>query len=216
MKESDFTRMRQEMVQEQLVKRGISDKRILDAFLSVPRHQFVPEDKRHLSYDDSPVPIGDGQTISQPYMVALMTDALGVQEGEKVLEVGLGSGYQAAILAQMSARVYAVERIPSLLETASMVIGGLGYKVEMSLGDGTLGWREHAPYDRIIVSAAAPSVSVCLLGQLANQGRLIMPLGGPLQQDLTVVEKDKEGNISQRSVCGCLFVPLIGKYGCQF
>lgn len=213
MEENFFLGKRQEMVREQLVKRGIADKRMLDAFLAVPRHQFVPEDKRRIAYDDSPVAIGEGQTISQPYMVALMTQALGIEAGQRALEIGVGSGYQAAILAQMGAKVFAVERVPALMEQALVVLKGLGYEVTVSLGDGTMGWTEFAPYDRIIVSAAAPSIPAHLVEQLACPGRLVLPLGGPLQQSLTVIEKDAAGLVTQESLCSCIFVPLIGRFG---
>jgi protein-L-isoaspartate(D-aspartate) O-methyltransferase len=213
MKEVDFKKLREEMVYNQIFKRGINDPRILEAFNGVSRHLFVPENKRNLAYEDYPLPVGEGQTISQPYIVALMTQALEIKEQDKVLEIGTGSGYQVAILSYLGAKVYSVERIASLAAKARESLNVCGYQVQISVGDGTLGWSEYSPYDKIIVTAASPLISPFWLEQLKIGGKLVLPLGGSLYQDLTVVEKVAEGDIRQRTVCGCVFVPLIGKYG---
>lgn len=201
------------MVEEQLMPRGISDKRVLEVFRKVPRHEFVPCEFTRNAYEDRPLPIGEGQTISQPYMAALMTECLELKGAEKVLEIGAGSGYQAAILAELAKEVFSVERIESLAETAGNTLRKLGYNnVEIKVGDGTLGWREHAPYDGIMVTAGAPEVPRYLVDQLAEGGRLVIPVGSSFSQVLTVVRK-KSGKAEAREVCGCVFVPLIGEAG---
>lgn len=201
------------MVQEQLRSRGIRDERVLNAFLRVPRHAFVPPDLLQDAYSDHPLPIGEGQTISQPYIVALMTEALRLHGTEVVLEVGTGSGYQAAILSELALDIYTIERVPSLADAAQTALGQLGItNVHVAVGDGTLGWPEHAPYDGILVAAAASAVPPPLLKQLGAQARLVMPVGGPGAQVLQVVMQDGE----QRTVTelsGCVFVPLLGAYG---
>ncbi len=208
-----YEALREQMIQEQLIPRGISSSRVLDALKKVERHEFVPEKMRDIAYDDHPLPVGKGQTISQPYMVALMTEKLELIGGEKVLEVGTGSGYQAAILAKMAKEVYSIERIQELADKADQVLRHLGYSnIHLKVGDGTLGWKEEAPFDRIIVTAGAPCIPSNLIAQLADHGRLVIPVGGGFSQVLIVIKKDK-GNISQEEICSCVFVPLVGKQG---
>jgi protein-L-isoaspartate(D-aspartate) O-methyltransferase len=213
MRELDFKKLREEMVDKQIAQRGVDNPRVLEAFRQVPRHLFVPQNHRQLAYQDYPIPIGEGQTISQPYIVALMSELLEVKKGHKILEIGTGSGYQAAILSYLGAKVYSVERIAILAQTAKVLLDSLRYPVEILIGDGTLGWQEYAPYDRIIVTAAAPAVSSHWIEQLILGGRIVMPLGGAFGQDLTFIEKIEKDKIKQTTVCGCIFVPLIGKYG---
>lgn len=211
MKNTDFTALRQRMVSAQIAQRGITDQNILDAFKKVPRHLFVPQAQQSASYEDCPLPIGCDQTISQPYMVALMTQVLFLEPGIKVLEVGTGSGYQAAILAELGADVYTIERFKELSQRAQGLFSQLGYNVTVGVGDGSLGWPEYAPYDRIVVTAAARVTPKALLQQLTAGGRLIIPLGGHFHQDLTIFCKESEKNIRQEKICGCIFVPLVGK-----
>lgn len=214
MKEPDFDIMRNAMVEEQLIARGISDKKVLEAFRRVPRHEFVGKDFLQSAYNDYPLPIGESQTISQPYMVALMTESLKLTGSEMILEVGTGSGYQAAILAELAKEVYSVERFQNLANTASGILEKLGYKnVKIRAGDGTLGWEEFAPYNGIIVTAGAPGIPESLVRQLKDGGRLVIPIGSSgFGQILTLVEKI--GNAIRTSeLCSCMFVPLIGKEG---
>lgn len=209
----DYAVLRKQMVAEQLIARGITDKRVLAAFLKVERHKFVPSYSIERSYDDNPLDIGERQTISQPYMVALMTENLALEGKEKVLEIGTGSGYQAAILSELSKEVYSIERVESLGETAETRLKELKItNIRITIGDGTLGWPEFAPFDRIIVTAATQTVPQPLLDQLADGGKLILPLGQPFVQELTLIEK-KQDKPEYRNICGCVFVPLIGKYG---
>ncbi len=209
----DFKNMRENMVESQLVPRGISDPSVLEAFGKVERHRFVPEEFMDSSYADHPLPIGSGQTISQPYIVALMTESLRIEAGEKVLEVGTGSGYQTAILAELASKVYSVERIPALAERAAEVLKELGYNnIEIAVRDGSMGLAEHAPYDAIMVTASCPGRPETLLKQLADKGRLVAPIGGAFGQILTLFEK-RNDRIEPREICGCVFVPLIGKEG---
>ena len=209
----DYALLRKKMVQEQLIARGIKDERVLNAFYKVERHKFIPEELWVSAYADFPVPIGEGQTISQPYIVALMTECLKLTGKEKVLEIGTGSGYQAAILAELTKEVYGIERFEKLAKKAGQILNGLGYKnIKLKTDDGTLGWQEFAPFDRIIVTAAGPRIPLPLTEQLNDQGKLILPLGESFSQVLTVVEK-KEGKLNSIDVCGCVFVPLVGKYG---
>jgi protein-L-isoaspartate(D-aspartate) O-methyltransferase len=205
--------LRRKMVEEQIIARGIKDKKVISAFLKVPREEFVPENLKKYAYEDSPLSIGEGQTISQPYIVALMTEALKLKGGEKVLEIGTGSGYQSAILAEIGCELYSVERIESLAKKAENILRKLGYNVKIKIGDGTLGWEEYSPYDRIIVTAAGPKIPDTLLFQLSeNEGRLIMPVGDRFFQDLIlVIKRGKE--IEKINLGGCQFVPLIGKEG---
>ncbi len=201
------------MVEEQLIRRGIVDERVLEAMRRVPRHLFVPEDLRHLAYRDSPLPIGEGQTISQPYIVALMTQALELKGSEKVLEIGTGSGYQAAILSLLAREVYTVERIPSLAERAERTLARLGYKnVRVKVGNGSLGWPEHAPYEGIIVTAATEQVPPPLREQLADGGRLVAPVGGRWSQTLIRLRRRGDQFIREH-LTSVVFVPLVGKYG---
>lgn len=209
----NFDEMRQAMVDTQLIPRGIVDTHVLTAFRNVPRHEFIPEEFWESAYNDYPIPIGEGQTISQPYMVALMTESLALKGGEKVLEIGTGSGYQLAILAEIAKETYSVERFSNLAGEAKAIIEKLGYKnIEIKVGDGTLGWEEHAPYDGIIVTAGAPGIPESLTRQLKDGGRLVIPIGGGFGQVLTIVEK-RGRSVTTREVCGCAFVPLVGKEG---
>lgn len=205
--------LRRRMVEEQLIPRGINNKRVLDAFYKVPRHRFVPEELRGSAYSDYPIPIGKGQTISQPYIVALMTECLDLSDEQKLLEIGTGSGYQAAILAELVSTVYSVERFESLANAAEALFNELGYKnIRVKIGDGTLGWPEEAPFDRIIITAACPHIPLPLTEQLSENGKIISPLGESFSQVLTVAEK-KNNRLQSSAICGCVFVPLVGKYG---
>ncbi|MBU3933401.1 MAG: protein-L-isoaspartate(D-aspartate) O-methyltransferase [Candidatus Omnitrophica bacterium] len=209
----DFPALRKKMVEEQLIPRGIKDPKVLEAFRKVPRHKFVPEKYLDSAYGDFPLSIGEGQTISQPYIVALMTQCLELSGEEAVLEIGTGSGYQAAILAQLASRVYSVERVAGLTEKAQLRLKDLGYRnIRIKSGDGTLGWPEFAPYGGIIVTAAGPDIPKALLEQLNIGGKMVIPVGGRFSQILTVVNKP-EGRIETSEICACVFVPLMGKYG---
>ncbi len=204
---------REKMVVHQLQSRGIRDQRVLDVFRRVPRHEFVPPELAAKAYTDNPLPIGDRQTISQPFMVAVMTELAEVQPGHRVLELGTGSGYQTAILAELGATVYSVERIPDLLRSAAERLARLGYEnVHLIVANGTLGWPEHAPYDAIVVTAGAPDVPKPLLDQLAVGGRLVIPVEEEYAQVLTVVRRTEEGFEQHRGE-RCTFVPLIGEHG---
>lgn len=208
-----FLDLRQQMVEEQLANRDIRDQRVLAACQKVPRHKFVPKAYSAKAYQDYPLPIGEEQTISQPYMVALMTQCLGLSGQEKVLEIGTGSGYQTALLAELAQQVYSVERVPALAEKARLVLAELGYRnIEIKAGDGTQGWPQHGPFDAIIVTAGAPDIPAPLIEQLKEGGRLVIPLGGRFTQTLAVVTKNKQGTLRQ-DWCGCIFVPLVGRYG---
>lgn len=211
----DYAVLRKRMVEEQLIPRGIKNARVLDAFYKVERHMFIPQDLRMSAYADFPVPIGEGQTISQPYIVALMTECLDLIGNEKVLEIGTGSGYQAAILAELAREVYTIERFENLGKSAKIILNKLGYtNIKIKSGDGTLGWPEIAPFDRIIITAASPRIPLPLTEQLKENGRLILPLGESFSQVLTLVEKRKD-KLESINVCSCVFVPLVGKYGCK-
>jgi len=210
----DYAALRKHMVDEQLIGRGITNKKVLEVFYKVERHRFMPENIRPSSYADFPLPIGHEQTISQPYIVALMTESLNLRGGEKVLEIGTGSGYQTAILAEIAGLVYSIERFNEFKVNAEIILNDLGYKnIKLASGDGTLGWPEFAPYDRIIITAAAPKIPVPLVEQLKPGGRMILPLGENFGQVLTAVDKDETGQLKTENICGCVFVPLIGKYG---
>jgi protein-L-isoaspartate(D-aspartate) O-methyltransferase len=207
----NFQKARDRMVDTQLVSRGIHDPRVLDAMRKTPRHLFVDEALRDQGYNDYPLPISERQTISQPYIVAIMTEALGLQGTEKVLEIGTGSGYQTAILAELANRVYSIERLLGLSQRARQVLQDLGYRnVALKVGDGTLGWPEEAPFDAILISAGAPFVPQPLVDQMAMNGRLIVPVGDHLSQELVLVERIPEG-IRKTNMGGCRFVDLIGK-----
>jgi protein-L-isoaspartate(D-aspartate) O-methyltransferase len=209
----DLPKARLKMVEEQIVSRGIKDPRVIAAMKKVPRHLFVEEALQSQAYSDHPLPIGEKQTISQPYMVALMTEALQLKEKEKVLEIGAGSGYQTAILAELAEKVFSIERIRSLAIKARQLLYELGYfNVEIKIFDGTHGWMDEAPFDAIIVTAGAPDIPQPLLDQLAIDGRLVIPVGDAYAQDLMRVTHTKEG-IKKEDLGGCRFVKLIGKYG---
>lgn len=209
----NFEYLRSEMVEMQLIPRGISDTGVLDAFRRVPRHEFVPENIRSAAYDDCALPIGEGQTISQPYMVAIMTELLKLKGNEKVLEVGTGSGYQAAILAELCRKVFSIERIEALSLRTEKILKKLGStNIELVVGDGTEGYSKEAPYDGIIVTAGCPDIPKPLVDQLAEGGRLVIPVGERYLQTLTVVTKEESKITAEESV-GCVFVPLIGKFG---
>jgi protein-L-isoaspartate(D-aspartate) O-methyltransferase len=211
--EEQFERAREEMVRTQIVLRGIRDKRVLAAMRAVPRHKFVPGHMLGAAYRDSPLPIGQGQTISQPYIVAYMTDELLLTGTEKVLEIGTGSGYQAAILGELAAQVITVERLPQLAEEARAILSELGYdNVQVKVGDGTLGWPGEAPYDAIIVTAAGPEVPEPLQQQLADGGRLLAPIGPRWTQQLVRIRR-AGAEFHSESLLGVAFVPLIGEHG---
>lgn len=213
MDKNDYSRERALMVEQQLMRRDIRDPKVLEAFLSVPRHRFVGDDLRGSAYADHPLPIGEGQTISQPYIVALMTQYLELQEDARVLEIGTGCGYQTAILSRIAAEVYTIERITSLSKKAEALLGELGYtNVRVFVGDGTQGLPASAPYDGIIVTAGSPKIPEPLVAQLAEGGRLVIPVGGRWSQELLVVRREG-GRVTQREVCGCVFVPLLGEHG---
>lgn len=198
------------MVKEQIEERGVTNAAVLAAMRAVPRPEFVPAAWRDESYADRPLPIGHGQTISQPYIVAFMTELLRLKPGDKVLEIGTGSGYQAAVLAEIVAAVYTIEIVEPLAKSATERLKRLGYdKVQVKFGDGFLGWPEHAPYDAIIVTCAAATIPPPLIQQLKPGGRLVIPEGQPMREQwLVLVEKDASGNISHRSVLPVAFVPL--------
>ncbi len=209
----DFPKARLKMVEEQIISREIRDARVIAAMKKVPRHRFVEEALQSQAYSDHPLPIGEKQTISQPYMVALMTEALQLTGKEKVLEIGAGSGYQTAILAELAERVYSIERIRSLAIKARQLLYELGYfNVEIKIFDGTYGWLEESPFDAIVVTAGAPDIPQPLLDQLAMGGRLVIPVGDAFVQDLIRVTKSGEG-IKKEDLGGCRFVKLIGKFG---
>jgi protein-L-isoaspartate(D-aspartate) O-methyltransferase len=211
--EKRFEDQRNEMVETQLIPRGISGRNVLQAMSKVPRHLFVPPDERKYAYEDCALPIGEGQTISQPYMVAVMTELLGLVGGEKVLEIGTGSGYQAAVLSELAAEVHSIERIRPLAERAEKLLKSLGYKnVSVKIDDGGGGLPEEAPFDGIIVTAGCPSIPKPLIDQLADGGRLVIPVGNRFQQVLTVATKEGE-TIKIQEKLGCVFVPLVGRHG---
>lgn len=212
---NDFRLAREKMVKNQLIARGIKDEGVLKAMTKVPRHIFIEEALSGEAYNDHPVPIGEKQTISQPYIVALMTEALELTGVEKTLEIGTGSGYQTAILAELSSRVYTIERVKSLLVHARKLLAEIGYdNILFKAFDGTLGWSEYAPFDAIIVTAGAPSIPKPLLGQLADNGRMIIPVGDKYNQELILIRK-RGGLIEQKSFGGCRFVNLVGVHGWQ-
>lgn len=214
MKKDKFSQQRENMVYDQILRRGIYDKGVLEAFRNVPRHLFVPPAERSSAYNDQPLSIGQKQTISQPYIVALMTKHLELKPGMSVLEIGTGSGYQTAILLYLGANVYSIERIPSLAEKAKEVLDSLNYgKINIKIGDGSLGRADKAPYDRIIVTASALQIPDSLIAQLKIGGKIVIPLGDKFRQDLTIVTKLSDKNIKKDVICGCVFVPLIGECG---
>ena len=207
----NFERIREQMVEEQLVSRGVRDQRVTEAMKKVPRHLFVEKALWERAYEDHPLPIGDGQTISQPFMVGTMTQALGLQGKEKVLEIGTGSGYQSAVLAELADQVFTIERVESLSKKAQDIIGQLNYQnVVLRMGDGCLGWREFSPFDGILVTAGAPEVPKVLFEQIKDGGRMIIPIGGSKSQELILVRKKGE-KMKKETLCSCVFVPLIGR-----
>jgi len=209
----DYRLARERMVKNQLIPRGITDERVLRAMGKVHRHLFIEEALIGEAYNDHPLPIGHKQTISQPYIVALMTQALGLKGKEKTLEIGTGSGYQTTILAELSKRVYTIERIKPLMEKAIQLLGRLGYSnIIFKAYDGTLGWKERQPFDAIIVTAGAPRVPDPLLDQLAIGGRMLIPIGDKYSQELIKVTKRKK-DYKKENLGGCRFVDLIGVYG---
>lgn len=202
------------MVKKQIVERGITDRNVIGAMMSVPRHKFVSDKYKRRAYDDNPLPIGYGQTISQPYIVAYMTEFLNLNKTSTVLEIGTGSGYQAAVLSPMVKHVCTIEIIPELAQSAALRLKNLGYNnVAVAIGDGYYGWNKHAPFDAIIVTAAAGHIPPPLLQQLKKNGRMVIPVGGPFMiQNLILINKDKDGNITTRNLIPVRFVPLTGKH----
>lgn len=208
----DFEVLRKRMVQEQLIPRGIKNERVLEAFRKIERHKFVPQELAANAYADYPLPIGEGQTISQPYIVALMTESLRLSGEEKVLEIGTGSGYQTAILSQLAKEVYSIERLGILAKMSEENLKAMGYaNIKLRCADGTLGWPEEAPFDRIIIAAATLRIPLPLSEQLKEGGRIILPLGESSTQLLTLAEKIN-GKLESSEICNCVFVPLLGKY----
>jgi protein-L-isoaspartate(D-aspartate) O-methyltransferase len=210
---TDYQRLREAMVETQLIPRGIRDRSVLNAMRTVPRHHFVDEATKHMAYDDMALPIGEGQTISQPYMVAIMTELLALTGSERVLEIGTGSGYQAAILAQLAGEVFTIERIAPLAEKATLRFRDLSYPhIHVRTGDGTLGWPEEAPFDRIIITAASPKIPDPLKEQLSENGIIVIPVGSRYSQQLLRIRKTKSG-YEEEYHTPCVFVPLIGEHG---
>lgn len=212
---NNFEEKRKQMVKKQLIRRGIEDKNVLDAFREVPRDKFVPEDVKEYSYHDGPLPIGKDQTISQPYIVAEMVEALELKKEDIVLEIGTGSGYEAAILSRIAKEVYSVERIQSLADKAKNILDDLGYKnINIKVGDGTLGWPDgNKIFDGIIVSAGAPSIPESYKKQLKERGYLVIPVGSRALQNLYKVRKNSDNNLSKHSLGHVRFVPLVGEQG---
>lgn len=209
----NYKKARERMVETQIAARGICDERVLEAMRKVPRHLFVDEALRDQAYSDHPLPIAENQTISQPYIVALMTESLELKGGEKVLEIGTGSGYQLAILAELADRVFSIERYPDLGHRANSILRKLGYtNIIIRVGDGTLGWPDEAPFDGIIVTAGTPQIPQPLIDQLAMGGRLVVPVGDRFAQDLIQVWRVAEG-IKKTNLGGVRFVNLVGKWG---
>lgn len=211
-----FQKQRWRMVDTQIRARGVTNPRILEAMSKIPRHIFVDEALADQAYNDNPLPIGDLQTISQPYMVALMTEALDLKGRERVLEIGTGSGYQTALLAELADQVFSIERIASLANNARRILDHLGYyNVAIRVGDGTYGWKEEAPFDAILVTAGAPDIPQPLIEQLVIGGRLVLPVGGRSLQDLVKVTRQSEDihEVKKENLGGCRFVDLIGEYG---
>jgi len=209
----EYEQQRECMIAEQIARRGLHEPRLLDAMRAVPRHLFVPQEYRHAAYEDGPLPIGYGQTISQPYIVALMTDLLRLQGNERVLDVGTGSGYQAAILGMMAGEVHTIEYVPELATRAGKLFKELGVdNVHLHIGDGSLGWPASAPYHGILAAAAAPQAPRALLEQLADGGRLVLPVGGRGLQQLEVWKR-KRDKYETDSILSVAFVPLRGEQG---
>lgn len=209
----DYVSQRERMVREHLLGRGIKERTILAAFRCVPRELFVPAEEQEYAYGDYPLPIGYGQTISQPYIVAYMLEALAADVGQRVLEIGMGSGYQTALLQNLGAQVFTMERLPLLACRAMRTLASIGIQVNVRIGDGTQGWRDEAPFDRVMVAAASPSVNETLYQQLGDGGVMVLPVGGILGQELVKVTKESGGEKKIEYLTGCSFVPLVGKYG---
>jgi len=210
----DWARLRERMLRDHIVARGVSDQRVLAAMAEIPRHLFVPENMRSQAYSDHALPIGDGQTISQPYVVARMTELLAVEAEHSVLEIGTGSGYQTAILARLARRVYSLERVGELARTALGRMRRLGLdNVKIQIFDGSVGWSEVAPFDRVMITAGAPRVPPPLLEQLAAGGRLLVPEGDRGLQRLVLYEKGRHGKLRRHQGEGVAFVPLVGRHG---
>lgn len=211
---SDYAIARRRMVDEQVVARGVKDQRVIDAMLRVPRHLFVPEALAAQAYSDFPLPIGERQTISQPYMVGAMSEALQLKGGEKVLEIGTGSGYQAAVLALLARQVFSLERIPALARQARRTLDNCGFaRVNVRVTDGTFGWEDEAPFDGIVVTAGAPAIPQPYRDQLAIGGRLVIPVGDRISQILVRVTRLRERDFREERLFGCRFVPLVGDHG---
>lgn len=210
MSENDFADRRSEMVDWQIERRGVDDQRVLDAMRRVPREQFVPPEMRDLSYEDRPLPIGWNQTISQPYIVALMSELLEVTPQLRILEIGTGSGYQAAVLAEIGAEVFSIEIVEPLVNRAVEVLARLDYPVHVRFGDGYAGWPEESPFDRIIVTAAPPELPDALVDQLAPGGRMVVPVGTSWQH-LDLVVRDEAGDLHIQRVAPVQFVPMVHK-----
>lgn len=210
--DNGYAVQREKMIKAQLIRRDIKDQRVLDAISKIPRHMFVKESLRHKAYGDYPLPIGEGQTISQPYIVALMTDALKLKTSDKVLEIGTGSGYQAAVLAEIVKEVYTIEIRENLADSARGLLGKLGYKnIKIKYADGYFGWQEYAPFDAVIVTASANHIPPPLIKQLKEGGKLIIPLGSTLYyQTLTLAKKNK-GELEVEQMGGVAFVPMMGE-----
>ncbi|MFH1051040.1 MAG: protein-L-isoaspartate(D-aspartate) O-methyltransferase [bacterium] len=209
----DFKSTRKNMVKYQIEARGIKNKKVLNAFKKVPRHKFVPKEYIRQAYNDGPLPIGKGQTISQPYVVAFMTDVLNLKKHEKVLEIGTGSGYQAAILAEICDSVFSIEIFKELGNKAKQVLESLGYKnIFVKIGDGYKGWKEHAPFDAVIVTCAPTNIPQPLIEQLKENGRMIIPIGERWSQELVLLKKTK-GKIEKKEVLPVRFVPMIDSAG---
>jgi len=214
MKQLSHSNSLEKMIRQQLIERGIHDKSVLEAIRKVPREQFFPDEIRDQAHADKAAPIGHGQTISQPYIVALMTQKLRVQKEHRILEIGTGSGYQTAILANLAAEVYTVERVKPLLDDAFERLMSLGYRnVHLHYGDGTMGWAKHAPYDRVIITAGAPDLPrQLLLSQLRDEGVAVLPVGP--QDEQMLVEVTRSGRrLETKDICSCRFVKLIGEGG---
>ena len=207
-----YAGQRRKMVEEQILGRGIKDLSLMEVLSRVPRHLFVNSSLQHRAYGDCPLPIGENQTISQPYIVALMTQVLDLKGKERVLEIGTGSGYQTAILAELVSQVFTIERVKPLVKKTKELLEGLKYKnIVFKTFDGTYGWRDQSPFDAILISAATPSIPKSLIEQLADKGRLVAPVGERESQDLIVLNKN--GNrVMERKIGSCKFVPLIGKF----
>lgn len=208
--EEEYTKLREKMVKEQIRRRGIRNQRILEVMRKVPRHKFVPETQVRYAYNDNPLPIGYNQTISQPYIVALMTERLELDDTSKVLEIGTGSGYQAAVIAEIAEIVYSMEIVEELASSTSRLLDGLGYEnIVVKQGNGYLGWSEHAPFDGIILTAAPKEMPQNLIDQLDFDGRMIAPVGG-FYQELVLVTKTEKG-IDKKNITGVRFVPMVGE-----